>query len=51
MIAERTTNWIAGGAALSWAWMPPFNEALQIVLTLMGIAWLAMQMYYKVRGK
>lgn len=47
MIQDRITNGIATGAAFSMAWMPTFPDALQILLTLLGIIWLATQIYFK----
>lgn len=50
MISERITNGVATGAAFSMAWMPTFPDALQYLLTILGIIWLATQIYFKWRS-
>lgn len=51
MITERATNAIAAGAATSPAWFPYVDQGLSITLSVLGIVWLAVQIYYRVRGK
>lgn len=48
MIDERITNWIAGGAALNFVWLPSFG-ALQYLLAVLGIVWLGIQIYYRLK--
>lgn len=49
-VIDRVTYAVAGGAATNWLWWPWLENGLQILLTVMGIAWLGMQMFYKWRN-
>lgn len=49
MIQERITNGLAVAASPSFLWLPQVDTALSIVLSVMGIAWLGLQIFYKIR--
>jgi hypothetical protein len=42
---DHATSAGAGAAITSLLWLPTLNPWLQLVLTGMGIVWIAMQMY------
>lgn len=44
-VMDHATSAGAGAAATSLLWLPSLNPLLQFVLTVMGITWIAMQMY------
>jgi hypothetical protein len=51
LITERVTNGVAAGAALSWAWLPSIGQMAPVasfILTVLGIVWLFVQIYYKI---
>lgn len=48
---DRATYVAAVASATNLAWMPQLQTGLSIVLTVMGIAWLAMQMWFKWRDR
>ncbi|GGB10285.1 hypothetical protein GCM10011491_42810 [Brucella endophytica] len=49
-IADRTTTAIATGAAMNWIWLPYLEHVLSIALSALGVIWLLVQIYYKVRS-
>ncbi|MBZ9874977.1 hypothetical protein LB542_29530 [Mesorhizobium sp. BR1-1-9] len=52
MIQERVTNGIAAAATTNVLWLPYIQDGASLALTLLGIVWLAVQIYYKVsKGK
>lgn len=50
MIQERVTNGLAVAASPSFLWLPQIDTALSIALSAMGIAWLGLQIYYKIKN-
>lgn len=46
---EPITNLIAAGAATNFVWLPAFTQWAQLAATILGIVWLTIQIYYKVR--
>lgn len=51
---ERITNYAAVGAATNplWIWtIEDVSNGASLLLTLLGIVWFAVQIFYKVRGK
>lgn len=51
MIDERLTTGIAAAASTNVFWLPYIQDGASLTLTFLGIVWLAVQIYYKVRGK
>lgn len=51
MIEDRVTNGIAAIATTNWLWLPYIEQGASLTLTALGIVWLIVQIYYKVRGK
>jgi hypothetical protein len=53
MIADDRVNAAVGAAAASnWFWLPYLHEGMSLLLTILGIVWLVVQIYYKVwRGR
>ncbi|WP_420961023.1 hypothetical protein [Brucella sp. IR073] len=49
-IADRVTAAVATGAATNPVWLPYLEHGLSIVLSALGIVWLLVQIYYKVRN-
>lgn len=46
---DRVTYAVAGGAATNWLWWPYLEDGLQLLLTVMGILWLGVQIYVKLK--
>ncbi|MGZ3675361.1 MAG: hypothetical protein ACXVCO_13730 [Ktedonobacterales bacterium] len=46
---ETATTAGAGAMVSSPLWLSTINPYLQVAAVLMGIAWIGMQMYYKVK--
>ncbi|WP_167498776.1 hypothetical protein [Mesorhizobium sp. M2D.F.Ca.ET.223.01.1.1] len=54
MTIEKVTNVIAAGAAVSPWWMPSLASVSQtaaLLLPILGVVWLAVQIYWKVTGR
>ncbi|MBZ9699539.1 MULTISPECIES: hypothetical protein [unclassified Mesorhizobium] len=52
VIQERVTTGVAAAATTNILWLPYFQDGASLTLTVLGIVWLAVQIYYKVwRGK
>jgi hypothetical protein len=52
VIQERVTTGVAVAATTNAAWLPYIQDSASLVFTLLGIAWLAVQIYYKIwRGR
>lgn len=51
MIQERITNGLAVAASPSFLWLPQVDTALSILLSLLGVAWLSLQIYYKIKNR
>lgn len=49
MTDDRLNLAAAVGAASNLIWMPSFHEGLQIILTLLGIVYMGLQIYYRVK--
>jgi hypothetical protein len=47
---ERVNDVGSGMALTAPLWLPTLQQGVSVGLGLMGIAWIAMQMYYKVRN-
>ncbi|MBZ9973529.1 hypothetical protein LB517_28265 [Mesorhizobium sp. BR1-1-12] len=52
VIQERVTTGVAAAATTNILWLPYIQDGASLTLTVLGIVWLAVQIYYKVwRGK
>lgn len=52
MVSERVTTGVAAAAASNWLWLPYVQDGASLLLTILGIVWLVVQIYYKVfRGR
>lgn len=52
MIQERVTTGIAAAATTNALWLPYIQDGASLVLTLLGIVWLGVQIYYRIwRGR
>lgn len=50
MVVERTTDAVALAGATSYFWTSSINDNILVpVLTILGIVWLLVQIYYKIR--
>lgn len=47
---ERATTAIAAGALSNPLWLPHLEKALSLGLSSLGIVWLLVQIYYKVKN-
>jgi len=50
-IMETATTAGAGIAVTSPLWLQTLNPYLQAIAVVVGVAWIAMQMYYKVKNE
>lgn len=53
-IIDKTTTGVAAGAVVSPFWLPSLadvSQAASLALTLLGIVWLLVQLYYKIRSE
>jgi hypothetical protein len=48
---ETATTAVAGAAVTTPLWLQAITPYMQFVAVAMGVAWIAMQMYYKVRNE
>lgn len=46
---DRATYIAAAGAATNWVWWPWLEGGLQLLLTILGIVWLGVQIYMKIK--
>lgn len=52
MTDDRFNLAAAAASALNLLWMPTFHQGLQMLLTLLGIIYMGMQIYYlRKKGK
>ncbi|WP_273794148.1 hypothetical protein [Brucella intermedia] len=49
-IADRVTAAVATGAAMNPVWMPHLEQALSVCLSVLGIIWLLVQIFYKIKN-
>lgn len=49
-VVERATTAIATGALANPLWLPHLEKALSLGLSSLGIVWLLVQIYYKVKS-
>lgn len=49
-VVERTTTAIAAGALSNPLWLPHLEKALSLGLSSLGIVWLLVQIFYKVKN-
>lgn len=49
-MTERVTSAIAATAVTSPAWFPYIEKALSVSLSVLGVIWLAVQIFYKVKN-
>lgn len=49
-VADRMTTAIATGAAMNPVWMPHIEHALSVALSTLGIVWLLVQIFYKIKN-
>lgn len=49
-IADRVTAAVATGAAMNPWWMPHLEHALSMALSALGIIWLLVQIFYKIKN-
>ena len=50
-LADRATTAIATGAAMNPWWMPHLEHALSMGLSVLGIIWLLVQIFYKIKNE
>lgn len=48
-VMDTTTHAIAGAAIVSPWWLSSLHTGAEWLLPFMGIAWIAMQMYFKLK--
>ena len=48
--ADRVTTAVATVAAINPAWLPHLEKVLSIGLSSLGIIWLLVQIFYKIRN-
>lgn len=52
MIDERLTTGVAAAATTNVLWLPYIQDGASLTLTVLGIVWLTVQIYYKIfKGK
>lgn len=49
MTDDRFNLFAAVASASNLIWMPSFHEGLQILLTALGIVYMGLQIYYRVK--
>lgn len=49
-VVERTTTAIATGALANPLWLPHLEKVLSIGLSSLGIVWLLVQIYYRLKN-
>lgn len=50
-VVERATTAIAAGALSNPLWLPQLEKALSLGLSILGIIWLIVQIYYRIRSE
>ncbi|MGQ5719941.1 hypothetical protein [Pseudochrobactrum asaccharolyticum] len=49
-VVERATTAVATGALANPLWLPHIEKALSLGLSCLGIIWLLVQIFYKVKN-
>ena len=49
-VVERATTAVAAGALSNSLWLPHLEKALSLGLSSLGIIWLLVQIFYKVKN-
>lgn len=49
-VVERATTAIATGAVIGPLWLPHIEKALSLSVSTLGIVWLLIQIFYKIKN-
>lgn len=49
-VADRVTAAVATGAAMNPVWFPYLEQALSLSLSVLGVVWLLVQIFFKFKN-